>query len=171
VQCKSNLTLVVSPGPQGIQLVALPETYGGLSTPNTPDGVKYYLDQAERARSVGALSAAVVMFRSALEHLLHEQGFTEGMLGKRLDALENSANPPWWRDQLHKDYLKVINNLGSAAIHANDGDVGQQAIFEEQLLREVRELFTELLDLVYEREHEKASRLARLQQAASSIQR
>ncbi len=91
------------------------------------------------------------------------------MLGQRLKDLAESTTPPFWRDQLHKDYLKVINNLGNGAIHANDGDVGQQAIFEEQLLREVRELFTELLDLVYEREHEKASRLARLQQAASSI--
>jgi hypothetical protein len=72
LQCESRLSLVVYQGPEGTRLVALPETYGGLSTPNTPDGVKYYLDQAERANSVGALSAAIVMYRSALEHLLHE---------------------------------------------------------------------------------------------------
>ncbi len=171
LQCGSWLSLVVYPGPDGVRLVALPETYGGLSTPNTPDGVKYYLDQAERANSVGALSAAIVMYRSALEHLLHEQGFTEGMLGKRLEALEKAANPPPWRDQLHPDYLGVVNSLANAAVHANNGDVSQQAIFEEQLLREVRELFAELLDLVYERQAKTASRLARLQAAASSVQR
>ena len=171
VQCKSKLTLVVYPGPRGTQLVALPETYGGLSTPNTPDGVSYYLDQAERSKSVGALSAAIVMYRSALEHLLHDQGFTEGMVGQRLKALEESSDPPAWRAQLHPDYMAVINKLANGAAHANDGDVSQQAIFEEQLLREVRELFSELLDLVYEREHQKASRIARLQEAAASIRR
>ena len=171
LQCESRLSLVVYPGPEGVRLVALPEAYGGLSTPNTPEGVKYYLDQAERANSVGALSAAIVMYRSALEHLLHEQGFTEGMVGKRLEALEKAANPPPWRDQLHPDYLGVVNRLANAAVHANNGDVSQQAIFEEQILREVRELFAELLDLVYERQAKTASRLARLQAAASSVQR
>jgi hypothetical protein len=172
LQCESRLSLVVYQGPEGARLVALPETYGGLSTPNTPDGIKYYLDQAERANSVGALSAAIVMYRSALEHLLHEQGFTEGMVGKRLEALQNATNPPPWRDQLHPDYLKVVNALANAAVHANNGDVSQQEeIFREQLLREVRELFAELLDLVYERQAKTASRLARLQAAASSVQR
>jgi hypothetical protein len=171
LQCESRLSLVVYPGPEGVRLVALPEAYGGLSTSNTPDGVKYYLDQAERANSVGALSAAIVMYRSALEHLLHEQGFTDGMVGKRLEALEKTANPPSWRDQLHPDYLRVVNSLANAAVHANNGDVSQQAVFEEQLLREVRELFAELLDLVYERQAKTAGRLARLQAAASSVQR
>jgi len=171
LQCRSPLTLVVYPGPEGVRLVALPASYGGLSTPNTPDGVKYYLDQAERANSVGALSAAIVMYRSALEHLLHEQGFTEGMVGKRLEALAKAANPPPWRDQLHPDYLGVVNRLANAAVHANNGDVSQQAIFEERLLREVRELFAELLDLVYERQAKTAGRLARLQAAAAAVQR
>jgi hypothetical protein len=171
LECRSRLTLVVYKGPSGTQLVALPEVYGGLSTPHTPAGVSYYLDQAERAKSVGALSAAVVMYRAALEQLLHEQGVEGGMLGSRLETLEKTDTPPAWRDQLDPAYLSVINKLGSAAVHVNDGDVGQQAIFDEQLLLEVRELFTELLDLVYERESQKASRLARLQEAASSIKR
>ncbi len=171
LECRSRLTLLVYKGPDGPQLVALPEAYGGLSTPNTPEGVSYYLDQAERAKSVGALSAAVVMYRAALEQLLHEQGIQGGMLGNRLETLEKTETPPAWRDQLDPAYLSVINKLGNAAIHVNDGDVTQQTVFDEQLLREVRELFTELLDLVYEREAEKAGRLARLQQAASSIKR
>jgi hypothetical protein len=171
LECRSRLTLVVHRGPDGPQLVALPQAYGGLSSPNTPTGVSYYLDQAERAKSVASLSAAVVMYRAALEQLLHEQGVKGGMLGNRLETLEKTDAPPWWRDQLDQAYLSVINKLGSAAIHVNHGDVGQQAVFDEQLLLEVRELFTELLDLVYERESQKASRLARLQEAASSIKR
>jgi hypothetical protein len=171
LQCDGVLTLVVYCGPDGAALVALPSSYGGLATPNTPDGVAYYLDQAQRAQAVGALSGAVAMYRAALEHLLQEQGYTSGMLGKRIDTLLNDPNPPAWRDQLDPDYLSAINRLGNAAIHANDGDIKQQAVFDAELLLEVRELFVELLDDVYEQPAKKASRLARLQQAAASVRR
>ncbi len=171
LQCGSHLTLLAHRGPEGMAVVALPVTYGGLATPSTPEGVAYYLDQAQRSFAVGALSAAVAMYRSALEHLLHEQGYTEGMLGKRIRALLDDHSPPSWRDRLDPDYLDVINKLGNAAIHANDGDVGQQVVFEAELLAEVRELFVELLDEVYEQPARKQSRLARLRTAADSIKR
>jgi hypothetical protein len=35
---------------------------------------------------VGANSAAVAMFRGALDHLLFEQGLKKGMCGQKLDA-------------------------------------------------------------------------------------
>jgi hypothetical protein len=171
LQCQSHLTLVANRGPEGMAVVALPVTYGGLATPSTPEGVAYYLDQAQRSFAVGALSAAVAMYRSALEHLLHEQGYTEGMLGKRIRSLLDDDSPPPWRDRLDPDYLNVINKLGSAAIHANDGDVSQQVLFETELLAEVRDLFVELLDEVYEQPARKQSRLARLRTAADSIKR
>lgn len=171
LQCQSRLTLVAHRGPQAMELVALPDTYGGLATPSTPEGVAYYLDQAQRSFAVGALSAAVAMYRSALEHLLHEQGYTEGMLAKRIAALLEDESPPPWRDRLDPEYLVVINKLGNAAIHANDGDVGQQVVFATALLAEVRELFVELLDEVYEQPARKQSRLTRLRTAADSIKR
>lgn len=170
LQC-GRLTLLVYPGPHGMALAAMPATYGGLATPNTPPGVAYYLDQAQRSLSTGAVSAAVAMYRAALEHLLHDQGFTTGMLGQRIVALEESPTPPAWRERLHPDYLRVINRLGSAAVHANNGDIGQQLRFEAELLGEVRELFIELLDEVYEQPQRKQSRLSRLQQAAASFKR
>jgi hypothetical protein len=171
LQCESVLTLLVYRGPDGPAVVALPDTYGGLATPNTPDGVAYYLDQAQRSQAVGALSGAVAMYRAALEHLLHEQGYTTGMLSARITALMNDPTPPTWRDQLGRDYLDAINRLGNAAIHANNGDVQQQAVLDAELLLEVRELFVELLDDIYEQPVKKASRLARIQQAAASIKR
>jgi hypothetical protein len=171
LQCLSLVTIVVYRGPGGAQLVALPQTYGGLATPDTPASVAYYLDQAQRSQAMGAMSAAVAMYRAALEHLLHEQGYKSGMLNARITALMADQNSPEWRDRLGRDYLDVINRLGNAAIHANDGDVSQQAIFDESFLAEIRELFIELLDEVYEQPAKKAGRLARLQHAAHNIKR
>jgi hypothetical protein len=74
VQCDTIFTAVLYRSPEGVSLAVLPSTYGGLTTPHTPIGVAYYLDQAQRAKAVGAHSAAVAMFRGALEHLLFEQG-------------------------------------------------------------------------------------------------
>jgi hypothetical protein len=171
LECESLMTLVVFPGPQGMQLVALPSTYGGLSTPNTPESVAFYLDQAQKCQAMGALSAAVAMYRAALEHVLHEQGYTDGMLGKRIAALVADEEPPEWRDRLGEEYLGVINKLASAAIHANNGDVSQQLVFDAELLQGVRELFIELLDEIYEQPKIRADRFARLQGAAGSIER
>jgi len=171
LECESLITLVVFPGPQGMQLVALPSTYGGLSTPNTPESVAFYLDQAQKCQAMGALSAAVAMYRAALEHVLHEQGYTDGMLGKRIAALVAHEEPPEWRDRLGEEYLGVINKLANAAIHANDGDVSQQLVFDAEVLQGVRELFIELLNEIYEQPKIRADRLARLQGAAGSIER
>lgn len=171
VECENPMTLVVFRGPQGMQLVALPSTYGGLSTPNTPESVAFYLDQAQKCQAMGALSAAVAMYRAALEHVMHEQGYTDGMLGKRIAALMEDEQPPEWRGRLDDEYFGVINKLANAAIHANNGDVSQQIVFDAEILRGVRELFIELLDEIYEQPKIRAGRLARLHGAAGSIER
>jgi len=61
---------------------------GGVSMPATPDGVAYYLTQASLSQSVGALSAAVGMYRAAVEQILLDQGYTRPMLGPKLADLE-----------------------------------------------------------------------------------
>ena len=60
--------------------IVLPNRTGGLAMPNTPEGVAFYLDQAAKSHSVGANSAAIAMYRGALEHLLFQQGYKTGML-------------------------------------------------------------------------------------------
>jgi hypothetical protein len=51
-------------GAEGTQLIAMPDTYGGLSTPHTPKPVAYYhLDQAQRCHAVGAFSWQSVKLR------------------------------------------------------------------------------------------------------------
>ena len=103
VQCDTSLTAVLYSGPEGLGLAVLPSTYGGLTTPHTPLGVSYYLDQAQRAKAVGANSSAVAMFRGALEHVLFEQGFKLGMCGRKLSDLEaavKAGTAPKWAQEL-----------------------------------------------------------------------
>src|SRR5664280_3689902 len=78
VQCQLRHTVLVHSGPDGPEIAIFSPERGGFSTPNTPENVRYYLDQAHRAESVGAPSAAVAMYRSAVEMLLFEQGYEEG---------------------------------------------------------------------------------------------
>jgi hypothetical protein len=92
--------VLVHEGPNGIEIVAIPSAYGGVSTPNTPAAVAYYLDQAERSQAVGALSAAVAMYRAALEQLLFDQGYRDGMLAQKITKLIADEKPPRWFEDL-----------------------------------------------------------------------
>ena len=87
LQCGTQHTALVHLGPDGYELAIFSAERGGFSTPSTPSNVSYYLDQAHRAESVGATSAAAGMYRSALEMLLYEQGYKNGMLGQKIKDL------------------------------------------------------------------------------------
>jgi hypothetical protein len=168
VQCSEIIILVAYAGPGGPEVVALPSTYGGLSTPNSPDGVKYYLDQAERSFAVGAHTAAMTMYRSALEQILLEQGYTPRMLGPKIKKLEKDPNPPKWYRDLDPEFLDVIRKLGNLATHAGEGDAREQEGFDRGLIGEVRALFVELLDDIYEHPARSATRLRKMKQATGS---
>jgi len=162
LECEHKITVVVRAGPDGLEPVVLPSTYSGLATEGTPDTVSYYLDQAQRAQSIGARSAAVAMYRSALEHLLDHQGFPDRMLGPKIKQLEEASPPPVWFKDLDADYLKVMSKLGNAAIHPHGDGVAAQQTFDSAFLREIEALFVGLLDGVYEAPARRAAHLARL---------
>lgn len=170
LQCQSLFSIIVyALGEGGGGLVVLPALPSGLTTPNTPRAVTYYLDQAHRAQSVGANSAAVAMYRSALEQLLEDQGFTARMVGPKLGQLENaiaSGTAPKWALELDPAFLSVINALGGGSLHSNAGDIGLQDELDRDLLNLVRETFEELLAVIYEREHTRQARLEALQAKA-----
>jgi hypothetical protein len=170
LECHSTITVLLYRGPDDdVGLVALPRSYGGISTPNTPEGVSYYLDQAQRAQAVGANSAAVAMYRAALEHLLFQHGYTQRMLGPKLDAIKADSSAPEWYRRLDPAYLAVLGALGNAAIHPNDGDVKRQAALNGRLLQLVRQLFVELLDAAYERPEHEAARLGEMREALAAF--
>jgi len=162
VQCDTLFTAVLYQSPEGKGLAILPSTYGGLTTPHTPVGVAYYLDQAQRSQSVGANSAAVAMFRAALDHLLFEQGFKKGMCGQKLAELEGAVKAgtaPKWANELDAEFLTVMKQLGDGAIHPNDGNVADQSKLDNELLAKITHTFQMLLFLIYELPHQKQKRL------------
>ncbi len=162
VQCDTLFTAVLYQSPEGKGLAILPSTYGGLTTPNMPVGVAYYLDQAQRSQSVGANSAAVAMFRAALDHLLFEQGFKKGMCGQKLAELEAAVKAntaPKWAYELDAEFLTVMKKLGDGAIHPNDGNVADQSKLDNELLAKITHTFQMLLFMIYELPHEKQKRL------------
>jgi hypothetical protein len=166
VQCETKFTALFYDGPaKKPALVILPSTNGGLTTPHTPEGVAYYLDQAQKAHSIGANSACVAMFRGALEHLLFDQGFKDGMCGKKLNDLEaaiTQKTAPKWAYDLDTEFLKVMKQLGDGSMHPNDGDVKKQAVLDNSLIVKLRHTFQELLFHIYELPHKKAERLKAL---------
>ncbi len=88
----------------------------------------YYLDEAYKAQCGGATSAAIVMYRAALEQLLTEQGFAVDNCAKKIQALE--ANAPRWADNIEPEILKVVKDLGNDAIHVNSGDTHDLAVID-----------------------------------------
>jgi hypothetical protein len=174
LQCDAGFTAVIYPGPDGPALAVLPSVRGGITTPHTPPGVAYYLDQAHRSRSVGANSGAVAMFRGALEQLLFEQGYTTVMLGQKIAKLQEEiqkGTAPKWAMELQTDFLNVLKELGDGSIHPNDGDVTRQAALDNELLARVNETFQMLLFLVYEAPHKKQDMLTALQTKARMLKK
>jgi hypothetical protein len=169
VQCHTSYSALVHEGPEGWEVAIFSKERGGLSTPNSPVEVAYYLDQAHRAESVGALSAAAAMYRSALEMLLHKEGYEKGMLNTKITDLLADKSPPASRDQIDSDYLDALKQIGNAAIHPNDGDISKQAALDRELLIALRAVFTELLDTIYERPAIEAARKAQLSGAIQSF--
>lgn len=169
VQCEMIFTAFIYEGPDGPALAVLPTKRGGLVTPHTPDGVAFYLDQADRAKAVGANSAAIAMFRGALEQLLFEQGYEKGLLKEKIDALitdrgENKA--PAWASTLDDGFLTVIKDLGNTSIHPNGGDIKAQAEFDSELISGVMVTFSALLHVIYEAPIKTSALLADLKKAA-----
>jgi hypothetical protein len=168
VQCDTLFTALLYEGSSGKALAVLPSTNGGLTTPHTPVGVGYYLDQAQRAHSIGANSAAIAMFRGALEHLLFDQGFKTGMCGKKildLEAAIKAGTAPKWANELDTEFLTVMKQLGDGSIHPNDGDIKKQEVLDSQLIAKVRHTFQLLLFLIYEVPLKKLERLSELKAA------
>ncbi len=174
LQCNSTFTGLIYNGPSGQDLTVFSTNNGGLTTPNTPKSVAYYLDQAYRAESVRATSAAMAMYRAALEHILFDQGYIDGMLGNKLSALEKSiaeGNAPKWAMELETDYLRYIKDLGNGAIHANDGRIEQQQAIDSELLVRVNEVFRMLLFVIYEIEIKKQSMLESFRSASHLLKK
>jgi hypothetical protein len=174
VQCDTGITALVFKGPGGPQLALFPSVSGGISTPHPPKAVSYYLDQAQRSQTVAANSAAVAMYRGALDQLLYHEGFRDGMLGNKLQALEKkilAGTAPKWAMELETEYLTELNHLGSGSIHPNDGDITKQQLLDNELLEQIGVAFSGVLYLAYEVPHDRQQRLGVLKSRAQLLKK
>lgn len=174
LQCDHEAILIIYAVEKEIKMAVLHDTYSGCITPNTPTEVKYYIDQAFRARSMGAYSAAMAMYRSALEWIMYGQGYTDGMLGKKIDDLQNDISKgtaPKWAVEVNVDFLNAIKEIGNGAMHTNKGDITKQKEIDKDLIEIVDVVFAELLDKIYEQPSRSNTNLNRLKQIASNIKK
>lgn len=174
VQCDALFTLVIYDGDVGPSFAIIPSVQGGLSTPNTPGGVRYYLDQAARSHALGADTAAIAMFRAALDFLLFEQNLRGRMLGDKIQNLEerlkNGTAPKWAKD-LNTEFLRIIKDLGNASIHPGKGDISRQTAIDTNLYIQVVQTFQELLHLVYELPVQTSMRLSKLRSTSATLKK
>lgn len=173
-ECGLRFTAFAYSTEAGEDLVVFPWRAGGMRTKNTPESVGFYLDQAARSESAGARSAAVAMYRSALEHLLFHQDYKDGMLGAKVEKLRKdlvAGTAPAWARDLETDFLNVLKDLGNAAIHPNDGDTSRQRALDSELLARVKQVFVYLVDLVYEAPLRKKLALEELKKPTIPIKR
>jgi hypothetical protein len=172
VQCNTLLAAVVYRGPEGPALAVLPSCRSGLTTTHTSEGVAFYLDQALRARSIDANSAAIAMFRAALELILSEEGYRTGTLSLKVHQLgENieARSAPRWALDLEPEFLDVIRLLGNASAHLDGSEVRRQAGLDKQMIGPVEETLRMLLFMVYEVPYQRNARLAALRTKAGTL--
>jgi hypothetical protein len=107
-----------------------------------------------------------------VEHLLFDAGYLTGDLADKIATLikDNQAGTgPEWVRSLDEPYMTAVRRLGNAALHTNQGDISKQAEFDGAVLRGVRELFTALLERVYERPVRERAQLGALQAKVASF--
>lgn len=173
-QCNTDFTAVIYKSSNKSALAIIPSSTSRKGDKNVPVAVAYYLDQAYKAHAIGANSAAVAMFRGALEQIMFEQGYQKGMLGGKIEALKkdvNSGTAPKWAMDLDIEYLKVLKELGDGSIHPNNGDIKKQKAIDTSLITNVKEVFQQLLALVYEIPTSKGKQLSRLQAKANILKK
>lgn len=116
-------------------------------TSGVPDGINYYMGQAFKSKSVGAYSAAMAMYRSALEFLLYESEFKESRLVDKIKSFEKT--PPAWATSLSSQFMDIIRELGNDSVHPNGGDISEQEKFDFEMLEAVEITMNELIERAY----------------------
>ncbi|WP_158616544.1 DUF4145 domain-containing protein [Corallococcus sp. CA054B] len=171
LQCECLFTGVVYSGPEKDELALFSKSPGGIATAHTPKAVAYYLDQAARCQSVGALSAAMAMYRASLEHILGLAGF-KGMLHAKVQALVaaiKDGSAPEWSKRLDVAYLNCIKEIGNAAIHTNGGDISVQEHISAELVALIQVTIEAIIDRAYEEPAKDKARLEQMQAVAAAV--
>lgn len=132
-----------------------------------PEGINYYMGQAFKSKSVGAYSAAMAMYRSALEFLLYESGFDENRLVDKIKSFEDK--PPDWATSLSSQFMGIIRELGNDSVHPNRGNISEQEKFDFDMLEAVEITLNELIERAYIFPQKEKDRLSVLSKASRKV--
>jgi hypothetical protein len=165
VNCDNAFYVMLFCGEKAPTLVFFSVRGGGVATPNTPELVRYYLEQAYKAQSATAYSAALAMYRAALEQLLENKGFA-GKLPAKLEKLTDdikSGAAASWAKRLDTAALQVIKDICNAHVHPSE--LAKLQALDTVFMSDVQKTFSSLLSIAYEQEPRQAAAKAKLQTA------
>jgi len=162
VNCPTLFWVLLYYGNSAPRLAIFPSKSGGISTKLTPPDVSYYVDQAYKAQMVSAYSAAMGMYRAALEKLLQEHGFTGKLpaMFAQLESNKKSGNAPKWAHRLNIEALKLTKEIADSQMHANE--IEQLKALSPHFMNQVQANFIYLLHVVYEEEPRQQATKSRL---------
>ncbi len=132
----------------------------GYSSSYVVDSVNYYMGQAFMSKTSGAYSASMAMYRAALECLLFDQGFKNGMLSNKIKEFEDKR--PEWSRGLDNEFMGIIKDLGNDSIHPNKGNIDVQKKFDEESLSDVELTLIQLIERAYVQPAKEMERLNRI---------
>lgn len=148
-----------------LALHVFPQEQPMLSTKNTPEDVAYFLEQAYLAQLVSAHSAAMGMYRSALDKFLAGGDKLEKRI-EDLKELVNSGKAPKWAKTLsNNNVLTLLKEIGDTHMHAND--LSKLESLDSAKLHRVQALMSYLVKQKYEREPEREASLTKVRRALS----
>lgn len=162
VNCPTVFSVLVYLGPAGPDIAVFPSRAGGLATTHTPELVAYYVNQAYLAHSVGAYSAAMAMYRAALDKILAEYGEKKS-LKKKIEKLEKQfaeTREPRWVRSITPEALSLLKDIADSQMHSSDAI--REGALEADFLHDVQVVFSFLLFKIYEESKQRAALKAKL---------
>lgn len=148
--------------------------YGGVSTKHSPDSIRTYLDEAYRCQSVGAHIASIMLYRSVLDIILRENGFTGSVLGRKIEDMVNKMKDntaPEWTKDIDIEEFQKLNEVASATVHASEkltADLDENSSAYAAILKHV---IVNIIQIVYEKPGILAARKIELTKLSGKVNR
>ncbi len=136
-----------------------------VASRNCPESVRYYLEQAASCYSVKAYSATLAMFRTALDAVLYEAGYKDGMVGQKINKLESDireTKAPKWATDLNIEFMKILKNLGNSSLHISKDDISAEKSITDSDIKQCELALSRLLYFVYEKDASEQDHLTAL---------
>lgn len=170
VNCNTEFYALLYGTEQSLKLAIISSYLGGLSSPATPAEVRYFVDQAYRAQMASAYSAAMTMYRTALDQILEDQGYG-GKLPSKITQLENDVNSgsgKEWARNVVPEILKTIKEIADSESHSNDSP---SSVLHAEFMQAVQKTFIYLLADIYENKSKRELAKNRLKTALDSAKK